>query len=82
VTHDRLVGLVAHGWLKVIFWGSCVIFWASPRLVFSLACSLTKTQSYPQNIVLPIPIIAINCQSKLIAGLEKRQLIVVSPTII
>jgi hypothetical protein len=37
---------------------------------------------YPQNIVLPIPIIAIDCQLKIIAGLEKRQLIVVSPTII
>jgi hypothetical protein len=38
--------------------------------------------SYPQNIELPIKIIAINCQLKLIAGLEKRQLIAVSPTII
>jgi hypothetical protein len=39
-------------------------------------------EPYPQNIELPIKIIAINCQLKLIAGLEKRQLIVVSPTII
>jgi hypothetical protein len=38
--------------------------------------------AYPQNIELPIKIIAINCQLKLIAGLEKRQLIAVSPTII
>jgi hypothetical protein len=37
---------------------------------------------YPRNIELPIKIIAINCQLKLIAGLEKRQLIAVSPTII
>jgi hypothetical protein len=39
-------------------------------------------KAYPQNIVLPIPIIAIHCQLKLIAGLEKRQSIAVSPTII
>ncbi len=38
--------------------------------------------TYPQNIELPIKIIAINCQLKLIAGLEKRQLIAVSPTTI
>ncbi len=38
--------------------------------------------SIPPNIELPIKIIAINCQLKLIAGLEKRQLIAVSPTII
>jgi hypothetical protein len=38
--------------------------------------------TYLQNIELPIKIIAINCQLKLIAGLEKRQLIAVSPTII
>jgi hypothetical protein len=41
VTRDTHVGLVACGWLKVILWGSRVIFWASPRLVFSLACSST-----------------------------------------
>jgi hypothetical protein len=29
------------GWPKAIFWGSRVIFWASPQLVFSLACSST-----------------------------------------
>ena len=40
------------------------------------------TWSYPQNIELPIKIIAINFQLQFIAGLEKRQLIAVSPTII
>jgi hypothetical protein len=43
------------GWLKVIFWGSCVIFLASPRLVFSLACSSTAASSplpmLPQAVV-------------------------------
>jgi hypothetical protein len=42
--------------VKVIFWGSCVIFWASPQLVFSLACSSTATSS-----PLPLPSQAIVC---------------------
>ncbi len=45
-------------------------------------CSAAASLPYPQNIELPIKIIAINCQLKLIAGLEKRQLIKASPTII
>jgi hypothetical protein len=53
-------------------------------IIFSAggAESMMLSAPYPQNIELPIKIIANNCQLKLTAGLEKRQLIAVSPTII
>ncbi len=44
--------------------------------------ALDALRAYPQNIELPIKIIAINCQLNLMEGFKKRQLIAVTPTII